>query len=92
MGGLWRALLFASQPLIWGHSFINSKDLPFMVFFLASIYFRLPNAGRFSKLKVEMANPSRDHFGIGDFHPGDRSLGWTSRFDLCQSSNSHERY
>ncbi len=35
------ALLFASQPLIWGHSFINPKDLPFMVFFLASIYFGL---------------------------------------------------
>jgi len=33
------ALLFASQPLIWGHSFMNPKDLPFMVFFLASIYF-----------------------------------------------------
>ena len=33
------ALLFASQPLIWGHSFMNPKDIPFMVFFLASIYF-----------------------------------------------------
>src|SRR5271157_2916518 len=35
------ALLFTSQPLIWGHSFMNPKDLPFMVFFLASIYFGL---------------------------------------------------
>jgi hypothetical protein len=32
------ALLFTSQPLIWGHSFINPKDIPFMAFFLASIY------------------------------------------------------
>jgi len=31
-------LLFASQPLIWGHSFINPKDIPFMTFFLASVY------------------------------------------------------
>ena len=31
-------LLFASQPLIWGHSFINSKDTPFMAFFLTDIY------------------------------------------------------
>ncbi|HEY9153187.1 MAG TPA: glycosyltransferase family 39 protein [Anaerolineales bacterium] len=35
------ALLFASQPLIWGHAFINPKDIPFMTFFLASIYFGL---------------------------------------------------
>jgi Dolichyl-phosphate-mannose-protein mannosyltransferase len=33
------ALLFTSQPLMWGHSFMNPKDIPFMVFFLASIYF-----------------------------------------------------
>ena len=35
------ALLFTSQPLMWGHSFINPKDIPFMTFFLASIYFGL---------------------------------------------------
>ncbi len=29
--------LFATQPLIFGHSFINPKDIPFMTFFLASI-------------------------------------------------------
>ena len=32
------ALLFATQPLMWGHSFINPKDTPFMVFFLTSVY------------------------------------------------------
>jgi hypothetical protein len=31
-------VLFATQPLIVGHAFINPKDLPFMVFFMASIY------------------------------------------------------
>jgi hypothetical protein len=29
--------LFAWQPLIWGHAFINPKDPPFLTFFLASI-------------------------------------------------------
>ena len=29
--------LFSSQPLIWGHGFINPKDIPFMTFFLATI-------------------------------------------------------
>ncbi len=35
------ALLFLTQPLFWGHAFINPKDIPFMTFFLASIYLGL---------------------------------------------------
>jgi hypothetical protein len=31
------ALLFSTQPLLWGHAFINSRDIPFMAFFLASV-------------------------------------------------------
>jgi hypothetical protein len=30
-------ILFASQPLFFGHAFINPKDLPFMALFIASI-------------------------------------------------------
>jgi hypothetical protein len=30
-------LLFSTQPLLWGHAFINPKDTPFLAFFLASI-------------------------------------------------------
>jgi hypothetical protein len=33
------ALLFITQPLFWGHAFINPKDLPFLTFFLAAVYF-----------------------------------------------------
>jgi hypothetical protein len=29
--------LFASQPILFGHAFINQKDIPLMVFFLASV-------------------------------------------------------
>jgi len=32
-------LLFSTQPLLWGHAFINPKDPPFLTFFLASICF-----------------------------------------------------
>jgi 4-amino-4-deoxy-L-arabinose transferase-like glycosyltransferase len=32
------ATLFATQPVLWGHAFINPKDLPFTVFFIATIY------------------------------------------------------
>lgn len=39
----WAALvviiLFTTQPLFWGNAFINPKDIPFMAFFIASIYF-----------------------------------------------------
>jgi hypothetical protein len=33
--------LFAWQPLLWGHAFINPKDPPFLVFFLGAMYFGL---------------------------------------------------
>lgn len=32
------ALLFITQPLLWGHALMNPKDTPFMAFFIISIY------------------------------------------------------
>src|SRR5574340_454449 len=32
------AALFATQPLLWGHAFINPKDIPFMVFFAGAVW------------------------------------------------------
>ena len=29
---------FGTQPVLWNHAFINSKDSPFAVFFLISVY------------------------------------------------------
>jgi len=34
---LFTTALFCTQPLIFGHAFINQKDIPFLVFFLASV-------------------------------------------------------
>lgn len=31
------ALLFLTQPVLWGHAFMNPKDMPFMVFFGLSV-------------------------------------------------------
>lgn len=31
------AALFAWQPMVWGHAFINPKDPPFLTFFLVSV-------------------------------------------------------
>ncbi len=33
------AALFAWQPMLWGHAFINPKDPPFLVFFLGAVCF-----------------------------------------------------
>jgi len=41
LAALGAALLFAFQPLLWGHAFINPKDTPFMTFFMLSVYLGL---------------------------------------------------
>lgn len=46
--------LFASQPLIWGHGFINPKDIPFMAFFTASIFFGLRMLDEFERQNFEL--------------------------------------
>ncbi len=42
------ALLYLSQPIFWGHAFINPKDIPLMALFIASVYagFRMPDGLR----------------------------------------------
>ena len=37
-GAVIGAALFASQPLLWGHAFINPKDMPFMVLFAGAVW------------------------------------------------------
>jgi hypothetical protein len=46
-------LLFNTQPLLWGHAWINPKDIPFMAFFLGSMALGLDMADSF-----ESANPA----------------------------------
>lgn len=46
--------LFSTQPLIWGHGFINPKDIPFMAFFTASVYFGLNMLDHFEKENFEL--------------------------------------
>jgi hypothetical protein len=41
-------LLFMTQPILWGHAFINPKDTPFLSLFLLSVFFGL---GFFDLLK-----------------------------------------
>lgn len=42
-------LLFSTQPVLWGHAFINPKDIPFMTFFLATVYLGYRGLDRLGK-------------------------------------------
>ena len=50
-------LLYTSQPLLWGHAFINPKDIPFMVFFLFTLWsgFRLADSLRAENIYVSLS-------------------------------------
>jgi hypothetical protein len=45
------AALFTSQPLLWGHAFINPKDMPFMVLFMGAIWLGVRMVDRLSDFK-----------------------------------------
>jgi hypothetical protein len=67
--GKWAAfaavLLFASQPVLWGHSFINQKDIPFMVFFLIAIVTGIAMTETFETHQTKYKN-TKDPSGIPD--------------------------
>lgn len=52
-------VLFNTQPLLFGHAFINPKDIPFMTFFLTGITLGLLMA---DKIKKENTVPTLDYF------------------------------
>lgn len=52
--------LFASQPLIWGHGFINPKDIPFMTCFTGSVFFGLKMLDQFEKHNFELRSLFRN--------------------------------
>jgi len=49
-------LLFNTQPLLWGHAWINPKDTPFMAFFLGSVALGLEMADSFESASREVTN------------------------------------
>jgi hypothetical protein len=50
-------LLFSTQPILWGHAFINPKDIPFMSFFIASISLGLDMVDRWQALSISVGEP-----------------------------------
>lgn len=67
------AALFASQPLIWGHGFINPKDIPFMTFFTASVYLGLRMLDEFERQGFDLKNLVRNAW----FYAAAGALGLT---------------
>ena len=51
-------LLFITQPLLWGHAFMNPKDTPFLSFFLLSIFFGLKLFDSPAPIRLQESNPS----------------------------------
>jgi 4-amino-4-deoxy-L-arabinose transferase-like glycosyltransferase len=59
LAALVSALLFALQPLLFGHAFINAKDVPFMGLFAATIALGAACAARFRVQKESVASSAR---------------------------------
>ena len=66
-------VLFASQPLIWGHAFINPKDIPFMAFFITSVYCGLRMLDHFATQDFELRSLLKNRW----FYASAVSLGLT---------------
>lgn len=60
LAALGSTALLASQPLIWGHGFINPKDIPFMVFFTTSVFFGLKMLDHFEGQNFELKSLIRN--------------------------------
>jgi len=62
-------LLYTSQPLLWGHAFINPKDIPFMVFFLFTLWsgFRLADSFGAQNIDVSFRLPKIYSFSLPRF-------------------------
>jgi hypothetical protein len=56
-GAFFTALLFNTQPVLWGHAFINPKDIPFMAFFLGSVTLGMGMVDYFSNLIKQSPPP-----------------------------------
>ena len=50
-------LLYISQPLLWGHAFINPKDIPFMAFFLFTVWSGLRLADSLGAENIDVSFP-----------------------------------
>lgn len=62
-------ILYTFQPLLWGHAFINPKDIPFMVFVLFTLWsgFRLADSQGAQNMDVSFRWPKFSSFSLPRF-------------------------
>jgi hypothetical protein len=55
-------ILFTTQPLLWGHAFMNPKDIPFMAFMVFSVFagFKMLDSFGGSDSEVSFQKPMRN--------------------------------
>jgi 4-amino-4-deoxy-L-arabinose transferase-like glycosyltransferase len=76
------ALLFAYQPVLFGHGFINQKDIPLLALFILAVLFGFRLVDRMGAANAGMAAMDvhdADRSFLGDFVVGWRSVGWRMR-------------
>ena len=74
---------FLSQPLLFGHGFVNQKDTPFMTFFLLTVVVGLAGADRLADAWAPGGAPTRGESGLraaAKKDLGGRGWGWQLAF------------
>jgi len=60
-------LLFLTQPLLWGHAFINPKDIPFMAWFCISVELGLQLGDTVKDTQVAQKTPGSKQLETNSF-------------------------
>lgn len=55
----WASLLYLTQPLLWGHGFINPKDIPFVSIFTITLYYGFKWVDNFTPENIHPKNIDR---------------------------------
>ena len=69
------ALLFMTQPMLFGYAFISQKHIPFMILFMASIRSRGGWSGQVSRLAYAGAEVGRDPQRVDSSQGGRANFG-----------------
>jgi hypothetical protein len=72
------AALYLTQPLIWGHAFINPKDMPFATLFILATYFGFRMVDQIGELGAIPERDSRGAEGLVETHPPPRNWSATA--------------
>ncbi|MCJ7513108.1 MAG: hypothetical protein MUO23_09080 [Anaerolineales bacterium] len=74
---LWTTAFFLTQPLLFGHGFINQKDTPFMAFFLTTVVVGLAGVDRLAASAAQARGSGQDGLGVwGQPRQDLRAAGW----------------